>query len=63
MQQFSQHLQLGIKATISLIIETNNNIRTVQSESSKFASLLFDQIPNRRVVGTDQNASSVGIFD
>ena len=39
-----------------LAIESNNNIRTVQSESSKFASLLFDQIPNRRVVGTDQNA-------
>ena len=38
------------------MIETNNNIRTVQSESSKFASLLFDQIPNRTVVGTDWNA-------
>ena len=37
-------------------IETNNNIRTVQSESSKFASLLFDQILNRRVVGTDRHA-------
>ena len=37
-------------------IETNNNILTVQSESSKFASLLFDHIPNRRVVGTDRNA-------
>ena len=37
-------------------IETNNNIRTVQSESSKFASRLFDQIPNRRVVETDRNA-------
>ena len=34
----------------------NNNICTVQSESSKFASLLFDQIPNRRVVGTNQKA-------
>ena len=33
-----------------------NNIRTVQSESSKFASLLFDQILNRRVVGTDRHA-------
>ena len=25
----------------------------MQAESSKFASLLFDQTPNRRVVGTD----------
>ena len=39
-----------------LTIETNNNIRSVQSKSSKFASLLFDQIPNRRVVGTDWKA-------
>ena len=37
-------------------IETNSNIRTVQSELFKFASVLFDQIPNRRVVGTDWNA-------
>ena len=42
--------------TYKIPIEWNNNIRTVQSESSKFASLLFDQIPNRRVVGTDGNA-------
>ena len=37
-------------------IETNNNIGTVQSESFKFASLLFDQIPNKTMVGTDWNA-------
>ena len=28
----------------------------MQSESSKFALILFDQIPNRRVDGTDRNA-------
>ena len=27
----------------NLLIENNNNIRTVQSESSAFSSLLFDQ--------------------
>ena len=49
-------LQLYRLAIICLLrIEKNNNIRTVQSESSKFASLLFDQIPNRREVGTDRN--------
>ena len=42
--------------TSQLSIERNKNIRTVQSESSKFASLLFDQIPYRMVVGTDWNA-------
>ena len=40
-------------------IETNNNIRTVQSESPKFASLLFDQIPNRKVVGTDRLLTNI----
>ena len=49
-RRFSHEGKLGT-------IETNNNIRKVQSESSKFASLLFDQIPNRRVVGTDRNAT------
>jgi hypothetical protein len=39
-----------------MVIEKNNNILTMQSESSKFAKVLFDQIPNRRVVGTDRNA-------
>ena len=37
-------------------IERNNNIRTVRSESSKFATRLFDQISNRRVVENDLNA-------
>ena len=51
-------IRLTLKSTdtvINKVCNFNNNIRTVQSESSKFALLLFDQIPNRRVVGTDWN--------
>ena len=51
------------RTTLFSIKSVNNNIRTVLSESSKFASFLFDQILNRRIVHLELiRAPSVGIL-
>ena len=60
MSKESQLKSANIPLIPTYIIGKNNNTRTVQAESSKFASVSFDQgfqiaVPPRWV-GTDQNA-------